>query len=269
MTTKLIKAPIFSIVLLGAMFATFAPSAHAQNSLVYDNFNAQWLDPGKWTPGPNCGNWGNGGLDCVREIQNGQLRLSIRNSGATNSDSGNQIATSNLAFNSTSPYRAIAVTATVRNANGGSCATNPYVGTGRATFGGTFFNIGSQDQGDDVNAVLVLSAYQSLNSTMLDVGGWIGSGNGVNIWTHMGYYPQGTPILASVVWDRPNHQFVFSVKPQGGDVNQVAVPYNLPDNQPPVSTYQYLSAFADAPNCSSGRSFSNGEALFDNVVVLK
>jgi len=256
-------------MLLGAVFGILTLSAHAQSNVLYDNFNAQWLDPGKWTTGPNCGAWGQGGLDCAREIQNGQLRLSIRNSGATDSDNGNQVATSDLAFNSNVPYRAIAVTVTVRNANGGNCPANPYVGTGRATFGGTFFNIGTQDPNDDVNAVLVLSAYQSLNSTMLDVGGWIGDGNGLAIWTHMGYYPQGTPILATVVWDRPNHQFVFSVKPQGGAVNQVAVPYNVPDNQLPLYTRQYLQAFADAPNCSLGPPFSNGEALFDNVVVLK
>ena len=267
MNTKVAKISFFSVLLVGALFGNFVLSAHAQMSLVYDNFNSQWLDPSKWATGSNCR--GDGGLDCVREIQNGQLRLSIRNSGATNSDNGSQVATSDLAFSSKLPYRAIAVTVTVRNAGGGSCPTNPYVGSGRATVGGTFFNTGTEDPGDDINAVLVFSAYQSLNSIMLDVGGFIGSGNGVNIWTHMGYYSQGTPMFATVTWDRSKHQFVFSVRPEGGEVNQVAVPYNLPDNQLPVSTYQTLQAFSDAPNCSSGLSFSNGEALFDNVVVLK
>ena len=267
MNTRVAKSSFFTVVLVGALFGTLTSSAHAQISLVYDNFNSHWLDPTRWTPGPNCG--GGGALDCVREIQNGQLRLSIRNSGTTNSDSGSQVTTSDLAFKSKVPYRAIAVTVTVRNASGGTCPTNPYVGSGRATFGGTFFNTGTEDPGDDINAVLVLSSYSALDPTMLDVGGFIGSGNGVDIWTHMGYYPKGNPILATVTWDRPNHQFVFTVRPDGGEVNQVAVPYNLPDNQIPVSPYQYLQAFSDAPNCSSGLSFSHDEAVFDNVVVLK
>jgi hypothetical protein len=51
---------------------------------------------------------------------------------------------------------------------------------------------------------------------MLDLGVWVGSGNGVNIWMHMGNYSKGTQIVATVAWDQANHQFLFTVKPERG-----------------------------------------------------
>jgi len=105
---------------------------------------------------------------------------------------------------------------------------------GKTTLGGAFFSIGTGNPGGDINAFLLLSAYSTLDPTMLDVGGWVGSGNGVHIWTRMGNYPKGTQIVARVASDQANHRFLFTVKPEG-QVNQVLVPYYQPDGQLPIS----------------------------------
>ena len=70
---------------------------------------------------------------------------------------------------------------------------------------------------------------------MLDVGVWVGSGNGDNIWTPMGNYPKGTQIWRAVAWDQANHQFLFTDNPRERQVNQVLVPYYQPDGQLPIS----------------------------------
>jgi hypothetical protein len=65
------------------------------NQRVYDRFDGKWLDAGKWQAiKPQCG----GTLECVREIQNGQLRLAVRNFGRTDSDSGAQWSESEVYF---------------------------------------------------------------------------------------------------------------------------------------------------------------------------
>jgi len=272
MSKKTKAVSVASVALMTVLIGALTLSAQVRNGSdtevdteVYDNFNSKWLDPNKWTPMGDC--WGGKALECVREIQDGKLRLAIRGVGDRNSDSGDQFASSFLGFNSAVPFHSITATVTIRSANGGTCSTNPFTGVAKATMGGAFFNPGTGNSGDDIHAFLVLSSYSTLDPTMLDVGGWIGSGNGVNIWTHMGNYPKGTQIVGTVAWDQANHQFVFTVKPREGQLNQVAVPYYLPDSQPPVSSMQVLDVDADPANCSSALSFAHTDARFDNVIV--
>jgi hypothetical protein len=69
------------ITLLIASLRKIAATAQVQNGSdivgVYDNFNSKWLDPTKWTTGPKLLGRGRT-LECVREVQSGQLRLSVR-----------------------------------------------------------------------------------------------------------------------------------------------------------------------------------------------
>ena len=96
---------------------------------VYDNFNSKWLDPSKWTINANC--WNRLPMKCVREIQSGQLRLLVRGLGSGSTDSGDQNASSFLAFLNPGSIRSITTTVTVRAADGVACATNPLIGTGK------------------------------------------------------------------------------------------------------------------------------------------
>ena len=90
----------------GARVAPLVPSSQQENPQrqataqisvdsdlrLYDDFNERWLSRAKWEPVlPNC--WGNV-LECVRQIRDGKLYLSVRNFGYSNSDTG--IAVSGL-----------------------------------------------------------------------------------------------------------------------------------------------------------------------------
>jgi hypothetical protein len=83
----------------------------------YDTFNERWLDPAKWLTGLYCGPTT---LECVREIQNGQLRLAVRQFGATDSDSGFQYANPALYFSNPSAINSITSDVTLRSFSGTS-----------------------------------------------------------------------------------------------------------------------------------------------------
>jgi hypothetical protein len=71
------------IIVLGlVLFTSLVSAAWAQQTtgkesakhgkpVYYDTFDQKWLDPAKWMGNASCG----GTLECVREIQNGHLRL--------------------------------------------------------------------------------------------------------------------------------------------------------------------------------------------------
>jgi hypothetical protein len=60
--------------------------ASASEPILYDNFTQRFLDPTKWSTFGACFTFSF--LECVREIQNGQLRLAVRNYGSTSSNNG-------------------------------------------------------------------------------------------------------------------------------------------------------------------------------------
>jgi hypothetical protein len=88
---------------------SIAPSARPA---YYDTFNERWLDPAKWLTGLYCGPTT---LECVREIQNGQLRLATRQFGATDSDSGIQFADPALFFSNPNTINSIASDITLQS----------------------------------------------------------------------------------------------------------------------------------------------------------
>src|SRR5262249_14840593 len=95
--------------------ACLSGSAYGQWSpplVRFDNFNQKFLDPNKWATSSPCFTWTV--LDCVREIQNGQLRLGVRGFGATDSNQGSQYAESELHFLRPSTIKSIATDLVLR-----------------------------------------------------------------------------------------------------------------------------------------------------------
>jgi hypothetical protein len=86
----------------------------------YDTFNGPWIDPAKWLAGSLGCDQGNN-LECVREIQNGRLRMEVRNLGATDSDAGFQFTASELHFVNPQAINSIAADVTVQRFNGVAC----------------------------------------------------------------------------------------------------------------------------------------------------
>jgi len=261
------------ITILGlVLFTSLVPAAWAQQAtpkqpslpgtIYYDTFNEKWLDPAKWlATGPWC--WG--ALECVREIQNGQLRLAARNFGATDSDSGAQYSDSEVDFVNPNAINSITADVTVRSFSGTGCSANntDMTHTG-VLIGGYFFNTGSGDPTDDFRAFLILWVDTTDPKTM-NVGNWNGQGD----WTEVGSYPIGTPLTATFAWDKANHQFiaVVAVKGQPGRGTTVAAPYFVSDTTPPASPRKTLDASAASLNCTSAKTFAQVEAFYDNVAI--
>jgi hypothetical protein len=103
-----------SILVTALAVANWAqqPTALSSRSVYYDTFNEQWLNPAKWLTGLDCGPLT---LECVREIQNGQLRLATRQFGATDSDSGIQFADRALFFSNPDTINSIASDITLQS----------------------------------------------------------------------------------------------------------------------------------------------------------
>src|SRR5262245_13225543 len=88
------------------LLVCLSSSALAQNLKAYDNFNGTFINPSKWSTFPGgCPSFSV--LECVRAIQNGQLRLAVRGYGATSSNQGSQFGASELHFINPTPIKTI------------------------------------------------------------------------------------------------------------------------------------------------------------------
>jgi hypothetical protein len=256
-----------SILVTALAVANWAqqPTALSSRSVYYDTFNERWLNPTKWLTGLDCGPLT---LECVREIQNGQLRLAVRQFGATNSDSGFQFADSALYFSNPNAINSITTDITMHSFSGTSCSTNTGDITRTPTsVGGVYFNTGSGQQADDVGD-MVFFVVDTNNPKTISVTNWM-SGSGLGVSTDMGSYPVGTTFTATIAWDKANHQFISAVKVKE-DPSQsvrVTVPYYVSDTKPATWTQRSLNAALDTPNCTSAQTFGQVEVFYDNVMI--
>ena len=207
-------------------------------------------------------------MECVREIQNGHLRLAARNIGATDSDSGSQFGESDLYFVNPNTINSITADVTLSRFSGLSCSAN--TGQPSQTFVkivGSFFNTGSGDPADDISDEVHITVDPSNPKTMI-VRNWF-TGSGLGISTEIGNYPIGTPLRLSNTWDKANHQFISVVQVIGepGPGKRVVVPYTVSDTTLPAYAYKQLLTYVYSQNCTSAQTFAQVEAFFDNVMV--
>ena len=239
----------------------------SEGGTLYDDFNSPWLDPAKWQIGtPQC--WVT--LECIREIQNGQLRLAVRVFGATNSDSGIGWSAPEVRFINPN-VKSIKADVTAHSFSGIGCATNntDYTHT-EIRLWGTFFNIGTGNAADDVTAFLLIWV-DTFNPQTMSVVLWWGYnwGSGQGFAYPVASYPFGTPLTLSLKWDEDNHQFIARSKPRFGESpgKQIAVPYNVSATTPSTSPSRGMDVSTNSLNCTSGRTYAQVEPKFDNVIV--
>ncbi len=237
-------------------------SGPSQTPGIYDDFNQRWIDPSRWLTGaPGC--WGLS-LECVREIQNGQLRLLARNIGWNGANSNIQWSQSDLFFPAANNITSITSDVTVRQAMGTDCALNPEKSGAQVRIGGTFFNSGSGNPGDDLTAYVIANHY----GNVVDYGIWWGWQT-QSQWTHVAYIAMGTPVTTTFRWDRANHRFVATLKAPVGLYFQQASGYSIPDVNLAANPSKSLSAATYAPNCTVQNTSSYVEASFDNVIITR
>jgi len=256
-----------------AILPAIASSQNAVGTLpakpiYYDTFSRPWIDPAKWLGvGPWCAQGTT--LECVREIQEGRLRLEIRNTGLTNSDSGFQFGDSPQPFinpNSIFSFTADVQLGRVRIVG---CPTNVTDQPTRviAKLGASWFNTGSLDLADDVTDD-VLFLIDASNPKYIQILNWL-SGSGLGVPTPIANHPLGTPLTASNTWDRANHRFITVVQVTGDpdSARKVVVPYLVPDSALPAVPYKEFDSMAYSLNCTSTQTFAAIEVFFDNVVI--
>jgi len=234
----------------------------------FDNFNQKFLDPNKWATSSPCFTWTV--LDCVREIQNGQLRLGVRGFGATDSNQGSQYAESELHFLRPSTIKSIATDLVLRRLEGPACPDNADPPGGHAILQGTFFNSGTGDPNDDVQGLLLIdNRAPSENPGVADVCSmlyWQGQFfNGVCL----GSVRFGQKIKAQLTWDQSNHQFLSSfTDPATGITAQESMPYSMPDTRAAAAPDKLIGVRVWGPNCIGKQGLASDiEATFDNVMV--
>lgn len=259
-----------SFVLLVSLSHVLHAQQPLSNLVLYDSFDERFLDPSRWIPSGAC--FIGSGLECVREIQEDSLRLAVRNYGATNSNQGSQFELSELHFTNPQnpvPIRSIATQFAIRRTSALGCPTNPEPSHAHALITGRFFNSGSGNANDDVEAFLTFDHFISDPEGVAEAGAfmhWQGQFFGD---VSLGTVSVGQKVIAQLSWDQPHHQFVVSWSDVvTGKVTQVFLPYTMADTAPPATTDKQLGVRTFAANCSgTQRTFAYMEATFDKVWI--
>jgi len=196
------------------------------------------------------------------QIRDGKLHLAARNIGSNGGNTDIQWSQSDLFFVNANAITSITADVTVRSASGTNCPLNPAQHGAQVRIGGTFFNSGSGNSGDDLTAYVIANHYGQIT----DYGIWWGWEN-QSQWVHLTDFPMGTPVTTTIRWDQPNHRFIALLKVKNGLYLMGTSSYAVPDSTPPASPSKSLSAATYAPNCTVQITTSEVEANFDNVII--
>lgn len=238
--------------LLVAVLLVSVASAYAQQSpsglVVYDNFKSSFLDASRWSLSYN---WcGSRVLECVRDIENNKLRLEVRSFGQIDSNSGNQYGNSELHFVDPAPIRSVAAQLIVRHTAVSACPANTDTQGAQSLLQGTFFNSGSGDPYDDVQAFLDIEHSAGDPVDQLNVTGflhWQGQFFG---GIGLGRLQAGQKVKAQLTWDQPNQQFVLSwTELDSGKISEGVMPYSMSDGTQAAVPDKLIAVRTFAPNC--------------------
>jgi hypothetical protein len=273
MTVRATLVLFFCIACATTTFAQTSTSSSAAlsggSAAVYDNFNEKFLDPLRWNLSSSCFAGSGLELECVREIQAGQLRLAHRNFGQRDSDVGFQFGGDSLILSNPASLTTIVTDLTIRDVEEINCPANPELGAA-AGIAGTFFNTGTGNSNDDVGAGLAFGRVFTDPKGQITVFGQINQGPNFFFYTSLGTVQMGTPVRATLVWDQSNHQFLISwtdlvtgVKTKG------TMPYSLSDTAPPTTPSGSLNVSTFPANCTANQTWVYMETDFDNVQIAK
>jgi len=228
---------------------------------LYDNFNQAFLDPSKWI-----GNWQCGpAMECVREIENGQLRFRVRSYGSSNSNSGTGF--SNSSVDLTADFvNTIKASVTVRNSNPTDCPTNIGVAHSQVAVSGSFFNGGGGTAADDVTAFLQLDRYAASEPGTVEVAGFLLYQGQFFDNVDLGPVNIGETVIVALQWDKANHRFAVELnRPKYKTKAVEYMPYTISDTTPPVGPRRTLGANVYPSNCMESGVPADLDVSFDNV----
>ena len=240
----------------------------SSSSVLYDNFNRQFLDPNKWQLSSPCFTWTV--LECVREIQNGQLRLAVRGYGATDSNAGNQYGESELLFVNPSNIKSILAQVTVRRTTAANCPASADFNSGtQVLVKGSFFNSGSGNPFDDVQAFVLLNRLPTDPPGVLSAIGFLNWQGQFFDNIDLGTVNVGQHIALRLTWNQKGHQFIAArIDLASGAVQQASMPYTISDTALAAAPFKSLQVAVFTPNCVGPQMLVDDvETTFDNVAV--
>jgi hypothetical protein len=270
MKTVLPCAALFVVMLISG------PGDAAEHLVLYDDFNTESIDPGKWFGGEFSPAVPRAGTEAIRQIQDHRLRLAYRSFGQTDSDSGRPRHEFMLIFRDPAAITTIQATVQVTDLATTGCPGNPEATVAWAMLGGRFFGSaaatpegevrdmvafigimgmsGATGQPDLVQARAVV--FYCANRPCTD---------GFQLHRRdLGPVQRGEVARLRIQWDRPNQRFIF----QRDDAPEVFAPYAVADTAPPSIAVKLLDALHFVPNCTATpRPMAYIDALFDDVMV--
>jgi hypothetical protein len=254
----------WSLVLL----AIASSKASVAQLELYDDFNSKRIDPSKWIGEPSSP----AGSDIDRRevsvelVGEGNRRLHLLQTvySRTTHDNGMGGSGFGLGFAEPSKVTAVSFTLAVNRDTSLGCANSTAFGD--AGFFGDYFNpTGGQDgQTGDIVASIGISRFSTDSGTSLDVNGSVSQcadskcNNQTTLsFEDFGPAPLGSTNKLSVMWDQPNHQFVFRVN----NNPPVPVKYTVPDGFSPGLADRSFFVFGSVPHCTTSPDRSHPSTL--------
>ena len=134
---------------------------------------------------------------------------------------------------------------------------------------GNFFNSGSGNPNDDVQALLLLDHRATDPQGVLNVVGLIHWQGQFFPGVGIGTINLGQKVIAQLSWDQPSHQFVASwTDVLTSAKTEAFMPYTMTDTTPPAAPDKLIGVRAFAPNCvGTQMMFAYLDATFDAVWI--
>jgi len=237
--------------------------------VLYDDFNAEQLDAGKWVREED-----GTGKSSV-QLQDNRLRLFNRSYGKTDSDKGQDGGGIFLSFPKLAAVTAIKATVQVRDVKTTGCPGNSEATRVSTFLGGPFFSATSPTAGGVLRTVwaligLVRGSDMTSSTEVMSVVSRVGQCTTADCkestWLHsryLGPIKRGEMATLRVQWDQDNHRFIF----QRDDDPEIIFPYTLSDTVAPRGRHKGLRIGYGAANCTTSRSEAFMETWFGNVFV--
>ena len=244
-------------------------AAGADSLTTYDTFGADFINPAKWLAFSPCNT---NSYDCVREQRQGALQLGLRSYGSNSSDSGISFSASELQFINPSPITTIQVKAVIDSFSSSACSTNPEAAHPQFLISGTFFNAGSGNGQDDVQAFVMIERRTDdpqPPATTLRVAAFMFTEGSFFNNVDLGTVEVDEDATLTLKWDKPNKQFIAQIvrTETAPFFQQQVMTYGQSDSLPPSFLFKSVRVGTFTPNCTTSRAFAAMKARVKAVKV--
>ncbi len=254
-----------SALLLFSMIGIVPSLAFSQRATIYDNFSSGYLDPTKWVGAPICTLPST--FDCARTIRGGQLILQAVTYGLASSDTGSLYDTSYINIANPTSVKSVDVRVVVPSTRTAGCSSNVSPSHSAFTVTGSFFNTGSGNWTDDVQAYVIIDRTAS-SSRGLMASAFLSTGY-INFFGNvsLGSVAEGERVRVTLRWDAAGSQFIVSLTHPGQAPIIVALPYTQANSMPPAIPQVLLGIRNFVPNCVASQSVAGMTAAVSRVMV--